>query len=105
MNKKEIAELILRRRLQILVHSCLYYEFDTSLVTDATWASWAKELTKLQSDFPDIASNVKWADEYVDFDPSTGYNLPVRDPWVTRKARQLMLWNGRYKEEKTNERI
>ena len=38
------AELIKRRRLQILVHSCVYYLMDDNLVSDEQFDSWAKEL-------------------------------------------------------------
>ena len=36
----EIAELIQRRRLQVLVHSYIYYERNTNLVTDAVFDRW-----------------------------------------------------------------
>lgn len=58
MNKDEIAELIKRRRLQILIHSCIYYEFNQNLITDTQWASWALELEQLQAKYLDIAKQV-----------------------------------------------
>ena len=59
MTDNDIAELIKRRRLQILVHSCIYYEFNESIVDDATWAKWAVELEQLQTAYPDIAMQVE----------------------------------------------
>ena len=44
----KIAELIQRRRLQLLIHSCLYYNMDTNIVSDKKWDEWARELVKLQ---------------------------------------------------------
>lgn len=85
----QIAELIQRRRLQLLVHSCLYYEMDTNLVSDRQWDIWAKELVQLQAQYPEISVNVIWYDAFKDWDASTGFNLPLKDPWVMRKARQL----------------
>ena len=95
MTDDQIAELIKRLRLQVLVHSCIYYEFNESIVDDATWAKWAVELEQLQATYPSIADKVAWSAAFKDFDHSTGYNLPVRDPWVMRKARQIMIWHKR----------
>ena len=91
MTDDQIAELIKRRRLQVLVHSCIYYEFNESIVDDATWAKWAVELEQLQAEYPAIADKAEWSQAFKDFNHSTGYNLPVRDPWVMRKARQIMI--------------
>lgn len=86
----EIRSLILRRRLQILVHSCIYYELDSNLVSDRTWSTWAQELVKLQKKYPQIAERVDYAKEFKDFDGSTGFNLPTRNPEVMSKARYLL---------------
>lgn len=80
MTKTEISELIKRRRLQILIHNCIYYEFNQNLITDTQWSIWALELEQLQTKYPDIAKQVVWADAFKGFDHSTGYNLPLRDP-------------------------
>ena len=95
MTSEQIAATIKQRRLQLLVHSCIYYEFNQSIVDDATWAKWAIELEQLQAAYPAIADKVEWAEAFKAFDHSTGYNLPVRNPWVMRKARQIMIWNER----------
>lgn len=84
-----IAELIQQRRLQMLVHSCLYYEMNTTKIDDATWDKWARELRALQEQYPDIAKQVIWYDAFKDWDASTGAFLPLKDTWVMRKARQL----------------
>lgn len=72
---KKIAELIKRRRRQILVHSCLYYELNQSIISDAQWSEWALELENLQKKYPDIAAKVEFSKEFKDFDHSTGANL------------------------------
>ena len=84
-----IAEKIQQRRLQILVHSCIYYELNGSSVSDRQWDTWARELVTLQTQYPDIAKKVIWYDEFADFDATTGFNLPIKDEWVMKKARQL----------------
>ena len=85
----EVAELIQQRRLQILVHSCIYYELNRNKITDAKWDSWAKELVQLQAQYPDIAKGVRYAEAFAGFDGSTGFDLPLKDEWVMRKALQL----------------
>lgn len=81
---------MLRRRRQLLVHSVIYYRFNENLISDETWSKWALELEELQRDYPKIAAELPWAEEYADFDHSTGYNLPLSDPWAVHKAIQLI---------------
>lgn len=85
-----IAELIQRRRLQILIHSKLYYDMDTNLITDKQFDEWGKELVQLQRDNPNIAKRICFAEAFKDWDGSTGAFLPLQDPWVIRKAQQLL---------------
>lgn len=84
-----IAELIQQRRLQILVHSCIYYALNKNIISDATWDKWARELVQLQKDYPKIAKEVIYADAFLGFDASTGFDLPIHDDWVMMKAKQL----------------
>lgn len=85
-----IASLIKRRRLQILVHSCIYYNFNDSIISDSDWMKWANELEELQNKYPDIAARCDWADAFKDFNHSTGFDLPLDDPWVVNKAKELL---------------
>lgn len=87
-----IKSLIQRRRLQILVHSCIYYVFGSSLISDNQWKDWAVELVSLQKGNPKIANQVKYAKEFKDFDPSTGYNLPIREDDIMSRALHLMRY-------------
>lgn len=84
-----IAEKIQQRRLQILVHSCIYYELNQNVISDKQWDAWAKELVSLQKQYPNIAEQIIWADAFSDFDGTTGFNLPLKDSWVMRKATQI----------------
>lgn len=91
--KFEVTEergLIQRRRLQILIHSWLYYKMDTSLVSDQTFDSWANELVVLQTMYPKISERVIYAKEFKDFDGSTGFDLPYSNPEIERKGLQLL---------------
>lgn len=65
MKNDEIAELIQRRRLQVLIHSCIYYEFNESIISDTKWSEWALELEQLQAKYPKIANKVRWASAIV----------------------------------------
>ncbi len=54
MNSEEIKELILRRRRQILINSCIYYRFGQSVITDEQFDKWAYELVDLQNKYPKL---------------------------------------------------
>lgn len=95
-----IRELIERRRRQVLVHSVIYYRFNSNVVTDAVWASWALELEELQAKYPDISKDAWYAEYFEDFEHSTGYSLPLDDPWAYRKAQLIMEWHKKFKEKR-----
>ena len=93
-NEDGIRELIVRRRKQIIVHSCIYYEFNTSIISDRTFDLWAYELVDLQRKYPEISKSSRWASEFKDFDGSTGYDLPIRTQWAINKAKWLLEYEG-----------
>ena len=97
MNQK-IKDLIQRRRLQLLVHSCIYYEMDSNIIDDKTWDTWARELVQLQKDYPEESKDAVWYDAFKDWDASTGAFLPLKDEWVIRKSKQLLSWNMQIKK-------
>ena len=76
-------------------NSIIYYKMDDNLISDSTWSAWATELEELQKKYPDIAAKVPYAEEFKDFDHSTGMNLPLDDPWAVNKARQLLAMKDR----------
>ena len=86
----KIAEKIQQRRLQMIVHSAIYYVFNDNIVSDSKWSQWGRELKDLQEKYPDIASKVIFAEAFKDWDASTGFNLPIHDNWVTKRAIQLI---------------
>lgn len=97
VEEDEIRALILRRRLQILVHSCIYYVFNENIISDSIWSEWARELASLQEKYPSVASRVDYAQEFRDFDGSTGFDLPTRNPEIMEKAQYLLKL---FKEDK-----
>lgn len=90
MTDAEISELITRRRKQILVHSTIYYRLDDNLISDHKWQEWSQELCELQLKYPKIAEKCFLHEDFKDFDGSTGFDLPLTEPWVVRKAQQLL---------------
>lgn len=84
-----IAEKIKRRRLQILVHSAIYYVYDDNIIPDDQFDSWSYELVKLMKENPDAYSD-RFDKEFKDWDGSTGYDLPIRDPWVQSTAQYIL---------------
>lgn len=85
----KIAEKIQQRRLQMLVHSYLYYERDTTVIPDFQWAAWGKELVKLTNSYPAIAEKVPYGEGFEDFDASTGFTLPYNKPNIITTACRL----------------
>ena len=88
-NELIIAELIQQRRLQLLVHSRIYYELNQNLISDKKWDEWARELKTLQEHYPNIAEKVMYHEAFKDWDASSGAFLPLKDEWVVKKASQL----------------
>lgn len=87
MVAQTIAERIRQRRQQIAVHSYLYYQLDSPIVSDETWQRWADELVELQDGF---SGRVPFYDrEFFDWDGTTGMHLP-KDAWIAGKAAQLL---------------
>jgi NAD-dependent DNA ligase len=76
-----IKELIERRRRQVIVHSVLYYTLDENIIDDHTFDRWCKELVTLQEEYPELASECVYADEFKGYDGSTG--MQFKDiPWA-----------------------
>lgn len=91
----EIAAKIQQRRLQILVHSFLYYNRDITLIDDRQWDKWAKELVQLQKDNPELSDKVIYAEAFKDFDGTSGFDLPYKDDRIVKIAMGLLNLRGR----------
>lgn len=98
----QVAELIQQRRLQLLVHSYIYYNMDFNVVSDKTWDEWAKELVQLQKNYPDASRRVMWYEAFADWDGSSGAFLPLDDPWVMAKAKVVSRKGMQKKNKKDN---
>lgn len=90
----EIANLIHRRRWQILVHSCIYYKFSSSLIDDYQFDQWAHELEDLQNNYPEIADKSEWAEDFKNWNGSSGAFLPLTHERVMGAAMRLLKIGG-----------
>lgn len=98
----KIAQLIQQRRLQILVHSYLYYDQDVSIISDHTWNKWAVELVNLQKKYPEIAEKVIYSEQFMDWDGSSGAFFTYDESTIYRASILLML-NQKKKEVSIND--
>lgn len=92
-----VSELIMQRRRQLWIHSIIYYELNDNVVSDAQWAKWAVQLVELQSNYPSLSKSLPHYEIFKDFTPSTGYDLPLRDPGMMSKAIWLLRYDKRLK--------
>lgn len=88
-------ERVRQLRSQMLIHSHIYYRWDSCLISDLEFDRRAKELAALQQQ---LFMPIDWYDDaFADWDGSTGYHLPY-DDWINQKARQLMQLHERRNE-------
>ena len=86
----KVYDMIQRNRLRLLVWSKMYYHLATQIVDDRVFDRVGAELVELQAKYPEISKIVAYAEEFEDWDASTGFHLPLDDPWVCRKAEQIL---------------
>lgn len=87
-----IEEKIKQRRLQMLVHSYIYYELDKNIIDDSTWDKWAMELVDLQLKYPKESKNVEYYEQFKNWDGSTGADLKF-DNKIKQRAGRLVKIN------------
>jgi hypothetical protein len=88
----EVGALIKRRRLNVMIHSCIYYVLDQNIIDDNLWDDWAKELQELMKKHPNAYLD-RFDYAFENWDASSGFDLPIRDPWVLSKANYLLNIN------------
>ena len=93
-NIDDIKSEMLRRRKQILVHSCLYYRLDTNLIEDWQYDKIGRRLAELQIAYPEISNNLGYHDkEFKGFGEDhcySGCHLPTSSPEVVATAEMLL---------------
>lgn len=84
-----------RRIRQVLVHSCLYYEFDTNIISDSEYDRIGKELVGLIKRYPEYLNELEYGYAFRNYlDMPSGFDLPYRHPDIMRKAKQLLRIRG-----------
>lgn len=89
-NDKEVMAIIKQRRLQVLVHSFLYYELNINIIPDYRFDKFSNELAELQNKYPQLAKEVIYNEWFEGFEGGSGFNLPIRDPEVMAMGRRLL---------------
>lgn len=88
---RSVGEVIRQRRAQILIHSCIYYELNESIISDHQWQAYAFELALLQAQNPDQCALGFFDKAFEDWTGGHGgSHLPIRVPWVMQKAHALL---------------
>lgn len=90
---RDILLLISKRQRQILIHSCIYYRLDDSIISDYTFDKWSKELAELQQLHPEETKASVYYKTFRGFDGSTGADLPTGEPEVYSKAVQILEYH------------
>jgi hypothetical protein len=85
-----IKEVINRYRRNILIHSCIYYRLNESVISDYEYDRWCNRLVELQKEHPKVAANCDWNEAFKDFTGETGFDLPLGHPWVLEKAHYVL---------------
>lgn len=75
--------LINSLRESFLIHSYLYYHMDKSVISDNLFNARAKHLAAIQKRNPEFIGI--YQEYFADFDPATGYDIPV-DEWIVSEA-------------------
>lgn len=84
MTSKQKVEALQR---YILVHSMLYYDMDTSVISDKKFDKAARLLAdKIQRFGPKKIASTQYGYVFKDFDGSTGFDLPDRLTEEDRKC-------------------
>lgn len=86
MNEQEVYERINQRRRQLLVHSFLYYQLDTSEIPDHQYDKFCLDLIELQEKYPKIAETCIFPDDFRGFQTGGSYKLPYSHPEVQEWA-------------------
>lgn len=94
--KQSIMKAKIQQRVyQILVHSCIYYDFDMNIVPDWQYDQWAKELMQLVKEYPEEVKQCDFGEYFKDYsETSSGFNLPYREPRIRSKAQYLLKLRG-----------
>lgn len=87
---EQVVELMNRRERQVLVHSCIYYYFNDSIIADGQYDKWSHELYSLIVAHPEEFRQTVLYKEFKQFDGNTGMGLPYDCQFAVRVAERLL---------------
>lgn len=98
----DVKSLIRRRRLQVIVHSCIYYRLNNNLIPDYQYDSWGKELARLHKKYGvvKIGCYDSYFSDWVEKPGNTytGFKLPINDNKIIALATDLVKQANEHKK-------
>ena len=89
---QDVKEIMQRRIRQVLVHSCIYYEFDMNIISDSEYDRFGKELVELIKKYPHYLKELEFGLDFIKYvEMPSGFDLPYRHPDIMRKAQHLLI--------------
>lgn len=93
---------------KVIINSIIYYELNTSKMTDREYDELSRQLVDMQKDYPDI-SNTQYGYVMYDFDGTTGFDLYNRlndkDKAYLKNIAQHITGIGKKKETKKPSKV
>ena len=96
MTEEEIKKIIESKRIEILVHSYIYYYLGDNVIEDYQYDNLGRELAKLQKQHPDIADQCSYAERFKEYGIDncfSGFDLPYMQSEIIEKAKKLLQEN------------
>ncbi|MDZ4632260.1 hypothetical protein ORN01_25220 [Bacillus cereus] len=95
-----LLEWMNRRQRQILVHSFLYYQLNENIISDSEFDRWSKELYEAMKENPEIAKQSVYYKDFLEFDGSSGYDLPYANPEIQSTGFKLLKIHAERRKKK-----
>ncbi|MDF3555545.1 hypothetical protein LAV92_28190 [Bacillus cereus] len=96
----DLLEWMNRRQRQILVHSFLYYQLNENIISDSDFDKWSKELYEAMKENPDVAKRSVYYKDFLEFDGSSGYDLPYANPEIQNTGFRLLKIHAEKRKKK-----
>lgn len=91
----DIQSLIKRRRMQVMIHACVYYKFNDNIISDHQYDDWCNELVSLLKKHPKAYSDDY--DKYFEgWEGETGFHFPITSPYIMEKAQRLLSYRDKH---------
>lgn len=90
----DVADLLKRRRYQVMVHACIYYKLNDNLISDHLYDKWCVELVGLLKKHPGAYSD-RFDRYFKNWGGESGFHFPHGDPWIQEKALRLLEYRDK----------